>query len=859
MTTLTGLLIVLAVGGGQAAPPTTEFDARLEEVEALSEDGRYAAAEALAREVVAAMEADRGIGASTIARGLDVLVDSLLANGKAWYPETVELADRAIDVRKKLKKNDPDRIWTLSNRAMIHLNSFGEEEEAIRLYRRGLEIAATRYGDDDEETVAPLLRLAGALIGEREYDEANVLLERARTIQEADPDTDPENLAWRLQCESRGHFARGDYGEAETKSRQALDLTRAALRPDHPILAYRLENLAGVLGERGSRTEALELSEQAREIADRELRPTHPSVARILVGVAYLHQSEGRNAKARELLQQALELREAEAYTDELIVAGALTNLAAADHYLGNTEKAIESTRRALELNEKRRGPDDPELVVLLNNLAAFYLQVGVPDQSFPLMERALQIQQKALGDDHPDLAKIMINMGGLYDAAGAYRDAQIFFTRALALQYVKLGKEHPDVAAALCSLALLVAKLGRQEEAVSLSTRSLDMARQPFVEGHPLFRRGVESLGGILASQGNLDEVEELLSHARAILASELGNEHERVAQVDQWRAELQLKRGELEVPAPISYSVAFPSPPQHAEIDDSESGIGALKTYLLEEDAASGTSLSAFRVFGYENDPPVDSLEEHAASYLAEIKRRFPDAEIEPVLHPDWVVEPLRKHGIPHVSFMGRHRESNDEGGRNIHDFLGLFFKTPDHLWSIMWNAPAEIIEGSMDVFGEFVSEIEFRESDESGIVASPPAPATPHEASMDDLSILLGKCISTTRMLLEQQMQVVPVVCMLKTDGSTVSLILFQEGEATENVLERWIGDFVDGDGLDDLQAIVVAAPETDAARFHLESRDGYCRTVRLPFEIKGKRKKRKVRIGEASEEAAECLAW
>ncbi len=853
---MTCLLVLLAAGPGNAAPPTTEFDIRLEELEALIEDGRYESAEKMASELVGAIESNPETEKSTLGEGLDLFVQAMLGNGKAWYPETVEVADRAVGLRKKLKKNDPDRILSLSNRGLIHLNS-DEEEEAIRLYRRGLQIAETRYGEETEETVAPLLRLAGALIQNRDYEEATLLLERARSIQAADPEADREEKAWLLECESRAHFIRGDYGEAETQLRQALELTRAELRPGHSSIASRQEDLASVLTERGSLTEALELREQALEIVRRELRPTHPFTARVLSGLGYLHQSAGRFAMARELSEQALQLREAEPFTDELSIAKVLVNLAAIDHYLGNTDSAIASTRRALELNEERYGVDAPELVVLLNNLATSYMQIGLPDESFPLMERALRIQKQTLGDDHPDLAKIMINMGGMYDAAGAYGDSQIYFTQALALQYVKLGKEHPDVAAALFGLSMLVAKLGRHEEAVSLGIRSLEMVKQTFAEGHPLFIQGFQGLGSGLIAQGNFREAEELLSHGRAILATELGNEHERVAQVDQWRAELQLQRGTREVPVPVSYSVSFSSSPRkHVMVDDSASGVGALRTYLREEDAASGSSLSAFRVFVHDNDSPVQSLEEHAAGYLAEVKQRVPEAEFTPVVHPDWALEPLRKNGIPHVSFLSRHREPNDAGGRNIYDFLGLFFKTPDHLWTIMWNAPAEIIEDSMTVFGQFVSEIEFEETTDAGIVD---ANSDSRDASMDDLGRLLSACLSTTRMHLEQRKQVVPMACMLSPDGSIVSLVMFQEGEVADDYLERMMGELAGGVGLGDLQAIVVAVPDTGAAKFHLESRDGYCRTVRLPYRIEGKRKKKKVQIGEAFEEAASCLAW
>ena len=350
------------------------------------------------------------------------------------------------------------------------------------------EIAA-RQGTEILETIkwARLLNQVGIYLHHQgQFEDSELLCQRALRISEAQLGPDHPDTATSLNNLALLYKSMGRYGEAEPLFQRALVISKAHLGSDHLDTATSLNNLAVLYDSMGRYGEAEPLFQRALQIHEAQLGPDHPDTATNLNNLASLYKSMGRYGEAEPLFQRALQIHEAQLSPDHPDTATNLNNLALLYDSMGRYGEAEPLFQRALQIHEAQLGPDHPDTATNLNNLALLYKSMGRYGEAEPLFQRALQIHEAQLGPDHPDTATNLNNLALLYKSMGRYGEAEPLFQRALQIHEAQLGPDHPDTATNLNNLALLYKSMGRYGEAESLYLRALKIWTNTLGEAHP-------------------------------------------------------------------------------------------------------------------------------------------------------------------------------------------------------------------------------------------------------------------------------------------------------------------------------------------------------------------------------------
>src|SRR5271166_606778 len=218
---------------------------------------------------------------------LNQQVTQLIAQGK--YQEAVPIAERAVEVAKRLHGLEhPDMATSLNNLAELY-QVMGEYAKAEPLYQEALRIWQKILGPDHPDTATCLNNLAEL------------------------------------------YRAMGEYAKAESLLQEALRIRQKVLGPEHPDTATSLNNLAVLYDTVHEYAKAEPLLQEALRIRQKVPGPEDPNTAQSLNNLAVLCREMGEYAKAEPLLQEALRIRNP-MHRSGLALAGAQTTIEAWKH-----------------------------------------------------------------------------------------------------------------------------------------------------------------------------------------------------------------------------------------------------------------------------------------------------------------------------------------------------------------------------------------------------------------------------------------------------------------------------------------------------------------------------------------------
>ena len=495
-------------------------------VRALIDAGRYAEAEAAARLLASATDAESGAESLPAAAAADLLVEALLLNGRGAERGTRRLAEQVLALRERLQPAD-DAAWSPSLRNLAAtLATVGEIKRSALLFERNLSTCERTRGRDDPSVAEALDDLARAQLQSDRYRDAQQSLERAMGIKERHAGPNDRTVARTLELLALLYQKKADYpaarpfleralsiretvGGAEPDlieilglfgtqlqsegdpqgSRQfyarAVDTAERQLRPDHPLLAVALRNLASALKDLGDFTEARSLRERALAIAEQNYGPSHPEVGRYLNDLAYTDVLQGDYAAARVLYERAMSLIEHAQERDDLVLATRVYNL-------GN-------------------------VLVRLGDFPGARRQ----------FERAIAIWQRELGAGHEHVARGLAALGEVLIKQRRYVEAEGFLRRAIRIQEARFGANHPDVAYNLATLATILDRQGSTSQAMEMSARALKIWEASNARDTPIHAYVLNLHGGLQARQGEFDSARRTYEQALAIRSRVVGNSH--------------------------------------------------------------------------------------------------------------------------------------------------------------------------------------------------------------------------------------------------------------------------------------------------------------------------------------------
>jgi CHAT domain-containing protein/Tfp pilus assembly protein PilF len=346
--------------------------------------------------------------------------------------------DAAIDEAKgRLGERDPLYAWCLDGRGRM-LREQGEDEAALPLLERTLQIIEAHYGPDHLMTAQAARDLAGLLGNMERWEEEQALLHRTLSIVEARLPPDDQEIAFALNDLAVHELDTGDLAEARRLMEQATSITEAQHPQDAEDLAAGLSNLGFTARRLGDYDAARRDYERALALLAPIADATRRAVARTTGNLASVSLEQGDVPQARRLYEEALRLTEGLYGPDHLTTAVRRLPVARLDAWDRNFDAARAAATGALAVIEKRGGPDKPETANALARLAQIERDSGAPDRALPLLDRATAILEARLGPSHPDLASLQRSRAAVLLDLG--RPAESLAAAALAEE---IGREH--------------------------------------------------------------------------------------------------------------------------------------------------------------------------------------------------------------------------------------------------------------------------------------------------------------------------------------------------------------------------------------------------------------------------------
>jgi serine/threonine-protein kinase len=268
----------------------------------LIDQGRYAEAEPLKREVLAGNQRLFPNGHPDVAYALHGLANVLEHTGNWGSAESLYV--EALTMRRRLLGDDhPMTMATLNNLAIVRYR-MGDAVKAALSFREAATVWARKLGPRHTNTLTAQANLGVVLSDAGQHAEAErvlriVLAERRR--QSGDGSVNVAVIHRNLGIVLR---RRGRLAEAEQLLRAALTAYRAQLDARHPRIAEVLTALGEVLNDDGRGAAAEPLLREALDIRVEKLDAVDVRIAetRMALGVAVRALGSGRRAEGDSLL-----------------------------------------------------------------------------------------------------------------------------------------------------------------------------------------------------------------------------------------------------------------------------------------------------------------------------------------------------------------------------------------------------------------------------------------------------------------------------------------------------------------------------------------------------------------------------
>ena len=490
----------------------------------LIDDGRYPEAEAAARVLLKRVEIASPQNTQDVADALDLVVESLIANGFSRNPNTRTLAERAVSIRTDIPANDIERAVGLTNLGTI-LKETGDLGEAEKVVLEALSMCEQARGISRSTCARALNQLGSIAYRRRKYDDAATFFERGFETMEAAPGPPHPETIVSLTGLGSSLFSQGRTADAAVRMQQALVIGDLDIGADHPNLIATLQLLAQMRSRSGRFDEAEQFLRRALRIGETKLGSDHVLVGQSLNSLATVLRAQGKYSEARQLLERALRIWTRNLEPNDPWISGLLNNLANVHKNMGDFAGAQEYLERALAIREDNFGADHPAVAQSLSNLANVLVELNQQQQAIPLLRRSVEINRKYYGAESVKYAKSLANLGEALRISGDLDQAEPLLRSALTILETELGTNHELVGYQVNNLAMLSFRRGDLEAARLGFERALEIWGANEGADHPLVYRGLYNLARVTVESGNVDAGVEI-----ALRAERMGRAHLRM-----------------------------------------------------------------------------------------------------------------------------------------------------------------------------------------------------------------------------------------------------------------------------------------------------------------------------------------
>jgi tetratricopeptide (TPR) repeat protein len=366
----------------ETAAKVTLVRARLAQVKALDDSGKYADALSLAQKISGEAEqtGDRGVQATAL------YTEGCLLGRTGNLPRAEETLRRATSAADAAG-DDAIRVRAWGS-LLFYVAGEGGKPDLIPTLREQAQGALARLGGDDDVEANFLEDLGSAFMAGGKIAEAREADERAAGLEERT-------------------FGKNSWQEA-----------------------VALINLGITYAAAGEGAKAIEIEQRALAIDEHQLGRAHPFLAAIENTLAGASLEDGNLAEAEVHARRAVEIAEGVMSEEEL--TRFLYDLGEVLLAEGKLEAALESDQRALAIATKSHASDDPVLRGFLVGVGETYVDLHRPEAAIAYLTKAVALPSDG---DESGAARAQFDLArALYDSGSDARRARALAVEAKAM-----------------------------------------------------------------------------------------------------------------------------------------------------------------------------------------------------------------------------------------------------------------------------------------------------------------------------------------------------------------------------------------------------------------------------------------
>ena len=381
------------------------------------------------------------------------------------YAEAMSHYQSALEVRRRAGGGDSAEALLLQRRIGTLYRVQGKYLEAAQV----LEPLVARYasaGTDEELRAAESLALVYGM--QQNFAGAEKIYRRLMEILASRPKQGVEQKE-RLWIGLSGlYFRQRKYAEAEPVLLGLLEWQRTARGPSHPATLSTMNNLGTLYQVQRRFDQALPLSEEVLKLRRSSLGEDHLETLNAMNSLAGVYAAMGRDSEAQDLMAKALPATRNYLGREHPRTTVLLHNLGWLYAGQRRYEEAEKLLSEALALRTKAAGAENPLTLQTAHILALVYNGSGRVTDGEKLMLATLASRRKVLKPDDFDLARSLIDVAMLRLRQGRDAEAESMAREAVKVLSDRLGWTF-DAHQAAALLGVSLARQGRLAEAEPL------------------------------------------------------------------------------------------------------------------------------------------------------------------------------------------------------------------------------------------------------------------------------------------------------------------------------------------------------------------------------------------------------
>jgi tetratricopeptide (TPR) repeat protein len=446
------------------------------------------------------------------------------------YHEAMESYNWALDVMHIEPSHHRIDIGDiLENLGSIHYSK-GEIDEALQCYQDALRSKEVDLGEDHPELATTFHHIGNCLSDQGNTEEAIAHFEEAVRLKEMDADGGGERDADVLTINGVLHNLNGRQQDGLECYEKALQILVTKVPHKKEKVASLLHLIGCVYLMAGEHKKAMKLFEESLQARRKVLGFVHLDVASTLFNMAFLHQTRNRLDKALKCLEEALKIRQLR-LPDSEKVAITHEKIGTLARSIGKTKKSEIAFNEALRIRKLIHGDSHEAVATVLQELGDLMDDLGEYDEAMKHYVEALDIRQTQLGPDDLAVAETLYSMGFSLQNNEASGRALQCFEESLSIRKFQLGEDAKEVGDTLNMMGFLHAQRGELDEALSILWDALRVRK--LHDDNIKVSETLKNIGNVHREKGEFDLAIECYEECLRIRRAELGENHEKVADV--------------------------------------------------------------------------------------------------------------------------------------------------------------------------------------------------------------------------------------------------------------------------------------------------------------------------------------